>query len=185
MRRHKSHVHRRRRSIAAAVAHTFRERQIYLRAEGEVQFITLRPWTQAAGLTALMLGLFWLAFSTINIAFKGQLLALHERGMYDARIEYDDRLAAMRNQVDRLTDQLLINQGEYLGRVDEVKAEFDRLAERHKRLVEFFRQSLARKPASQTEPAMLQQMPERCEVRRTPCRAFPHAQGSGAAACRA
>jgi murein DD-endopeptidase MepM/ murein hydrolase activator NlpD len=163
MRRHKSHVHRRRRSIAAAVAHTFRERQIYLRAEGEVQFITLRPWTQAAGLTALMLGLFWLAFSTINIAFKGQLLALHERGMYDARIEYDDRLAAMRNQVDRLTDQLLINQGEYLGRVDEVKAEFDRLAERHKRLVEFFRQSLARKPASQTEPAMLQQMPKPTE----------------------
>ena len=143
MRRHKSHIHRRRRSIAAAVAHAFRERQIYLRAEGEVQFITLRPWAQAAGLTALMLGLFWLAFSTINIAFKGQLLALHERGMYDARLEYDDRLAAMRNQVDRLTDQLLINQGEYLGRVDKVKAEFDRLAERHKRLVEFFRQSLA------------------------------------------
>jgi murein DD-endopeptidase MepM/ murein hydrolase activator NlpD len=143
MRRQKNRAYRKRRSGFAALAYAFRERQIYLRAEGEVQFITLKPWVQVSGLTLLLAGSFWLAFSTINIAFKDQLLALRERGMYDARLEYDDRIAAMRQEVDRLNDRLLIDQGEYLDQVDQVKAELDRLVERQKRLVEFFRQSAA------------------------------------------
>jgi peptidase M23-like protein len=143
MRRQKNNSYRKRRSGFAAIRHVFRERQIYLRAEGEVQFITLRPWVQVTGLTLLLAGLFWLAFSTINIAFKDQLLALRERGMYDARLEYEDRIAAMRQEVDRLNDRLMIDQGEYLNQVDQAKVEIERLVERHKRLVEFFRQSVA------------------------------------------
>jgi murein DD-endopeptidase MepM/ murein hydrolase activator NlpD len=143
MRRQKNSAYRKRHSGFAVLVHAFRERQIYLRAEGEVQFITLRPWVQVAGVTLLLVGSFWLAFSTINIAFKGQLLALRERGMYDARLEYEDRIAAMRQEVDRLNDRLLIDQGEYLSQVDKVRTEIDQLVERHKRLVEFFRQSAA------------------------------------------
>lgn len=185
MRRHKHYNHRRRRSLPAAIAYAFRERQIYLRAEGEVQFITLKPWVQVTGLTALLVGLFWLAFSSINIAFKDQLLALRERGMYDARLEYDDRIAAMRNEVDRLNDQLLIDQGEYLGRVDQVKSEFDRLAERHKRLVEFFRQGMGRKPVRETAPALLEvpppkpteEMPADSHGDQSGLQTSPHAKG--------
>lgn len=161
MRRHKHHNYRKRRSILARIMHAFRERQIYLRAEGEVQFVTLKPWLQVVGLTSLLAGLFWLAFSSINIAFKDQLLELRERGMYEARLEYEDRIAAMRSEVDRLNDQLMIDQGEYLGRVDQVKTEFDRLVERHKSLVEFFRQGMARKPASEAEPALVVEPPPR------------------------
>jgi murein DD-endopeptidase MepM/ murein hydrolase activator NlpD len=79
--------------------------------------------------------------------------------MYDARLEYEDRIAAMRNEVDRLNDQLMIDQTEYLERVDQVKADFDRLLERHKRLVEFFRQATARKAAGETPPALLEPLP--------------------------
>ncbi|HEY7748956.1 MAG TPA: M23 family metallopeptidase [Aestuariivirgaceae bacterium] len=158
MRRHKPRTLRTRRPLDA-IAYAFRERQIYLRAEGEVQFITLKPWVQAAGLASLLAGLFWVAFSSINVAFKDQLLALRERGMYDARLEYEDRIAAMRNEVDRLNDQLMIDQTEYLERVDQVKADFDRLLERHKRLVEFFRQATARKAAGETPPALLEPLP--------------------------
>jgi murein DD-endopeptidase MepM/ murein hydrolase activator NlpD len=163
MRRPKHHNYRKRRSVLAGIMHAFRERQIYLRAEGEVQFITLKPWVQAAGLTSLLAGLFWLAFSSINIAFKDQLLDLRERGMYEARLEYEDRIAAMRSEVDQLNDKLMIDQGEYLGRVDKVKMEFDRLVERHKQLVEFFRQSVVKKPASETAPAIVVEPPKPTE----------------------
>jgi murein DD-endopeptidase MepM/ murein hydrolase activator NlpD len=131
----------RRKGILASVAYTFRERQLYLRSEGEVQFITLRPWVQAVGLVSVLVGLFWLAFSTINIAFKDQLLALRERGMYDARLEYEDRIASLRKEIDKLNDRLMIDQGEYLGKIDEVRGDYEKLVERHRKLVEFFRQS--------------------------------------------
>ncbi len=168
MRRRKNSAYRKRRSGFATLGHAFRERQIYLRAEGEVQFITLKPWVQVTGLTLLLAGLFWLAFSTINIAFKDQLLALRERGMYDARLEYEDRIAAMRQEVDRLNDRLLIDQGEYLSQVDQVKTEIERLVERHKRLVEFFRQSVA--AASDSEA---QRGPELPNVLRKPVEEGP------------
>ena len=61
------------------VAYAFRERQIYLRSEGEVQFITLGPGIQVATLFAFSIGLFWVAYATVNVAFKDQVLALKER----------------------------------------------------------------------------------------------------------
>ena len=141
MRRHRQHaVRRRRRGFLATVAFAFRERQIYLRSEGEVQFITLKPSAQVVGLASLLVGLFWLAFSSINIAFKDQLLALRERGMYDARLEYEDRIAGMRAEIDKLNDRLMIDQGEYLGKIDDVRLDYEKLVDRHKKLVEFFRQ---------------------------------------------
>jgi hypothetical protein len=124
------------------LAHVFRERQVYLRSGGEVQFITLRPWVQATGLALLLGGLFWLAFATINMVFKDQLLAVREKGMYDARLEYEDRITDLRRQIDSLNDKLMIDQGEYLGKVDDVRVEFDKLLDRHKKLVEFFRQAV-------------------------------------------
>ena len=41
-------------------------------------------------------GLFWLAYATVNVAFKDQLIALKERKSQYVRITYEDRLAAMR-----------------------------------------------------------------------------------------
>jgi murein DD-endopeptidase MepM/ murein hydrolase activator NlpD len=159
MRRHKLHSYRKRRGLWGSIAHSFRERQIYLRAEGEVQFITLRPWVQIVGLGSLLAGLFWLSFSSINVAFKDQLLSLRERGMYDARLEYEDRIAELRNEVDRLNDRLMIDQNEYLGRADQIKLEFDRLVERHKRLVEFFRQDVARRSEGTPQTQTIQKLP--------------------------
>ncbi len=144
MRRHRQHRARNRsRGLLATLVYAFRERQIYLRSEGEVQFITLGPWAQAAGLVTLLLGLFWLAFSSINVAFKDQLLALRERGMYDARLEYEDRIAGLRKEIDKLNDRLMIDQGEYLSKIDQVRLDYKKLVDRHKRLVDFFRQTEA------------------------------------------
>ncbi len=130
----------RRRSIGERLRYAFRERQIYLRSEGEVQFITLRPKVQMFTLVGLMVGMFWLAYSTINVVFKDQLLSLKERNMYQARLDYEDRIAAMRTSIDRLNSKLMIDQNGYLNRVDEVRIEYGKLVERHRQLTEFFRQ---------------------------------------------
>lgn len=141
MRHRRKHPHRqRRKGFLERLRFAFRERQIYLRSQGEVQFITLRPWVQVTSLVCIMAGLFWLAFATVNVTFKDQLLALKERRLYQARLDYEDRISAMRTSIDRLNNKLLLNQGAYLDKVDVVREDYDKLLERHGRLVEFFRQ---------------------------------------------
>jgi murein DD-endopeptidase MepM/ murein hydrolase activator NlpD len=117
-----------------------RTRQIYLRSDGEVQFITLTPWHQIAGLVLGLAGLFWVAYATINVAFKDQLLVIKERRLYEARLEYEDRIAELRRSIDRINDRLLLDQASYLDKVDEVRADYEKLVERHRMLTEFFRQ---------------------------------------------
>ncbi len=141
MRHRRKHQRRpRRKGFLERVRFAFRERQIYLRSEGEVQFITLRPWVQVSSLVIIMGGLFWLAFATVNVTFKDQLLALKERRLYQARLDYEDRISAMRASIDRLNNKLLLNQGAYLDKVDGVREDYEKLLDRHGRLVEFFRQ---------------------------------------------
>ena len=128
------------RGLFSRVAYAFRERQIYLRSEGEVQFITLRPWVQVAVIFAFTVGLFWVAYATVNVAFKDQVLALKERNQYRARLEYEDRIGEMRSTIDKLNRRLLLDQKTYLAKVDEVRFEHDRLVDRHQQLSDFFRQ---------------------------------------------
>ena len=59
---------RKRSVVRRWLEHVFRERQIYLRSDGQVQFITLRPWLQISFAVVFTAGLFWLAFATVNIA---------------------------------------------------------------------------------------------------------------------
>ncbi len=125
-------------SRVGRMGNMFKERQVYLRSDGEVQFITLRPWVQATSLLFLLVGLFWLAFATINVVFKDQLLALKERRLYQARLEYEDRITEMRRSIDRLNSKLMLDQNAYLGKVDQVRIEYETLVQQHKRLSEFF-----------------------------------------------
>jgi hypothetical protein len=139
MRHRRRHIGQpRRRGLFSRIGYAFRERQIYLRSEGEVQFITLRPWVQVAAIVAFGAGLFWVAYATVNVAFKDQVLALKERNQYRARLEYEDRIGELRSTIDRLNRRLLLDQRAYLAKVDEVRLEHDKLVERHERLAEFF-----------------------------------------------
>lgn len=122
------------------LAHVFRERQVYLRSDGQVQFITLRPWLQISFTMIFAIGLFWLAYATVNVAFKDQLIALKERKSQYVRITYEDRLAAMRAAMDGLNGRLLLDQDEYLRKVDELKSGLDAVHERQKRIEMFFKQ---------------------------------------------
>lgn len=138
----------------------FRERQVYLRSDGEVQFITLRPWLQITCTIFFALGLFWLAYATVNIAFKDQLIALKERKSQYVRITYEDRLSAMRSAMDGLNGRLLIDQDQYLRKVDELKAELDAINERQARIESFFKQGwMPAKATSEPDPSIAPAVP--------------------------
>ncbi|MGI9513497.1 MAG: peptidoglycan DD-metalloendopeptidase family protein [Anderseniella sp.] len=147
-RRHRGGRHPR--GFISRLTYAFRERQIYLRSEGEVQFITLRPAVQIAVILAFTIGLFWVAYATVNVAFKDQVLALKERNQYRARLEYEDRIGEMRSTIDKLNRRLLLDQKTYLAKVDEVRIEHDRLVDRHIQLSEFFRQGWLPEPKGST-----------------------------------
>lgn len=131
---------RKRNAIRRWLEHVFRERQVYLRSDGQVQFITLRPWLQISFAIVFTAGLFWLAFATVNIVFKDQLIALKEHKSQYVRITYEDRLAAMRTAIDGLNGKLLLDQNQYLQKVDALKAELDAINKRQARIETFFRQ---------------------------------------------
>lgn len=124
--------------LRAVLARAFRERQIYLRSEGDVRFITLSPWKQVGALVFLLFGLFWFAYSSFNVALSGHFFPSSDRG-HRAKLDQEDRLAQMRDAVDRLSDKLLLDQTSYLDKVDEVRAEYEKLVERHRILTELLR----------------------------------------------
>ena len=103
-----------------------------------MQFITVSPISQICLLIILLIGFFWTAFASINIIFKDQLLELKQQKMFEARLDYENRLAELRASIERVNDRLLLDQKGYLRKVDEVKAEFDSLAEQQKKMENFF-----------------------------------------------
>lgn len=117
----------------------FQERQIYLRSEGEVRFVTLQPWKQVGLVCVALAGAFWIAYASISIAINGHLFSPDDERSYKARLDYEDRVAELRNTVDRLNDRLLLNQSGYLDKIDEVRADYEKLVERHRLLNDLFR----------------------------------------------
>ncbi|PLX34401.1 MAG: hypothetical protein C0605_13665 [Hyphomicrobiales bacterium] len=100
-------------SWGAWFTNLFRERQIYLRSEGQVHFITIRPWMQIGLASLTMIGCIWIAFATINVAFKDQIIEAKKRKFHQMQMAYEDRIALMNAKVNALNGRLLLNQDDY------------------------------------------------------------------------
>ena len=115
-------------------------RQIYVRSNGDVQFITVSPISQVCLLIIFLIGFLWMAFASVNIVFKDQLLELKQQKLFEARLDYENRLSELRASIERVNDRLLLDQKGYLQKVDEVKAEFSSLAAQQKIMENFFKE---------------------------------------------
>jgi murein DD-endopeptidase MepM/ murein hydrolase activator NlpD len=142
------------------IKHAFRERQIYLRSEGQVQFVTLRPWVQGVLASAIVAGLFWLSFATVNITFKDQIIAAKERRALQMQIAYEDRLAAMQTVVDQINDRLMLDQNAYMTKVDELGSLHRELVERHTLLTEVLKRGWAPNSPGQAPDDVSEATPE-------------------------
>jgi hypothetical protein len=113
-------------------------------------------------------GLFWVAYATVNVAFKDQVLALKERNQYRARLEYEDRIGELRSTIDKLNRRLLLDQRAYLAKVDEVRLEHDKLVDRHEQLAEFFKRGWLPSPNQRWERQRVTRSAGRSRARWTP-----------------
>lgn len=135
----RSRQHSRQGGLVALMHRLLQPRQVYVRSRNNVQFVTFSPVSQLALLVIVLLGLFWLAYASVNILFKNQLLELREQNMFDARIDYENRVADLRASIEKANDRLLLDQQAYLKKFDGLAAEFHDLSRKHDEMEEFFR----------------------------------------------
>lgn len=78
--------------MGRALGHLFRERQIYHRSDGIVHFIKLRSRTQIIFASLLFGGLLWVAYASVNVVFKEQIIVTKDQERRDEQAAYRRRL---------------------------------------------------------------------------------------------
>ena len=135
--------------------HHYVERQIYLRSHGQVQFISLSPFTQAVFLAIAFVFFSWIAFSSVNVVFKQQIITSKEQRYLKMQSAYEERVAQLQAAYDQLNGQLVISQERFLATTRE-------LEDRHRQLTALMSQSqsasselesMRRRYAATTRPA--------------------------------
>lgn len=108
---------------------TFPERQIYIRSDGRVQFLTFGPTLQAtcAGLALIFLG--WVAFATVNVIFKDRIIAAKEHHNQQMQAAYENRIADYQVQYDEVNTALITAEDRFKAVADEVQAKQNIIAE--------------------------------------------------------
>ncbi|NND49825.1 MAG: M23 family metallopeptidase [Rhizobiales bacterium] len=108
-------------SFGERLAYAFRERQIYVRSEGQVRFITLRPWVQIS-FVLLMVGVIgWIAYASLTVAFKDYVIAAKKRQFANVQTVYEDRITQMLSSMDHLNGRLLLNQDNVESQIENVR----------------------------------------------------------------
>lgn len=106
----------------------FPERQIYIRSDGRVQFLTFSSQMQAimAGISLLFLG--WVAFTSVNVIFKDLILTAKERHFQQLQASYESRIADLQLSYDELNGALVIAQDRFKTIADSFEAKQQALA---------------------------------------------------------
>lgn len=79
-------------TMGRAFGHLFRERQIYHRSEGVVHFIKLSSRTQMVFASILFGALLWVAYASVNVVFKEQIIVAKDEQRRDEQAAYRRRL---------------------------------------------------------------------------------------------
>ena len=117
-------------SWGSRFAHFFRERQVYLRSDGQVHFVTIRPWVQIMAAILVLVATSWVVFASVNVAFKDQIIAAKKLKYHRMQMAYEDQIAAMSANVNQLNGRLLLNQDSYEAKLNAFKREQSKLEER-------------------------------------------------------
>lgn len=80
----------------------------------------LRPWMTALGATAALLLAGWYLAATLYLVFRDEMLARLLNQQAEMQYAYEDRLAALRNQIDKVTSRQLLDQNSLEGKVQEL-----------------------------------------------------------------
>ncbi|MEQ1931373.1 MAG: M23 family metallopeptidase [Parvularculaceae bacterium] len=92
--------------VKRIVSRLFKERQIYHRSDGVVHFISMSTKTQVALATVIGAFLLWVAFASVNVVFKEQIIVAKDR---DARVMETTYTKQIHKQMQAYDDVSTLN----------------------------------------------------------------------------
>ena len=95
-------------SVLAFFQRLFPHRQFYLRSRGSVQFFELSPTFQMTVALASLLVLGWVAYSSVVVIFKEQIITAKNQRYASMQAAYEGRISQMQLQYDELNGLLVL-----------------------------------------------------------------------------
>lgn len=86
----------------------FPERQIYHRSHGQVHFISISAPTQLMFVLLALMFLAWVAYASVNVIFKEQIISERDRNFRTMVQAYEARISDLRGSVDNLHGALAV-----------------------------------------------------------------------------
>lgn len=95
------------------ISRWFKERQIYHRSDGVVHFISMSTKTQIALAGVVCSALLWVAYASVNVVFKEQIIVAKERDRRVMETSYSTRLLDQKEAYDDVASLNVILQKEF------------------------------------------------------------------------
>lgn len=122
--------------IRRVLARIFREREVIIRTDGEVQFLRIGPRLQMATAGVLLASAIWAATAVPVTVTQGRTISVNNEQILEAKLAYEDLLAeitAYQQNVDELTATLRDSRTTLQGHIAEVEATEQSLAKQGER----------------------------------------------------
>ncbi len=104
------------------ISRWFKERQIYHRSDGVVHFISMSTRTQIALAAVIGAALLWVAYSSVNVVFKEQIIVAKERDRRVVETVFNKRLAQSQRAYDDVSSLNVIMQQEFDATMAEISS---------------------------------------------------------------
>lgn len=113
--------------MGRALGHMFRERQIYHRSDGVVHFIKLRSRTQVVFASILFGGLLWVAYASVNVVFKEQIIVAKDEQRRDEQAAYRRRIQERERAYEEVSSLNFIYSREFEAALRKLEGQHDSL----------------------------------------------------------
>ncbi|NWH09010.1 MAG: peptidoglycan DD-metalloendopeptidase family protein [Alphaproteobacteria bacterium] len=99
----------------------FPQRQIYHRSNGVVHFTELGPWTQFAMTLLTLTFLGWVAYASVNVVFKDQIIAAKDARFRSMQQAYEGRISKMQLAYEELNGLLALAEDRFRATTDDLE----------------------------------------------------------------
>ncbi|MEO1657610.1 MAG: M23 family metallopeptidase [Pseudomonadota bacterium] len=113
--------------MGRALGHLFRERQIYHRSDGVVHFIKLSSRTQVVFASILIGALFWVAYASVNVVFKEQIIIAKDQQRRDEQTAYRRRIQDADRAIEEVSSLNFIYSREFEASIGNLRRQHDAL----------------------------------------------------------
>ena len=113
--------------LGRTAARWFRERQIYHRSDGIVRFVKLTTRTQVALATVVGAALLWVAYASVNVVFKEQIIVSKETERRNQEAAYRRKLQTAETAYDEVNALNFIYQREFDATVSSLRSQHETL----------------------------------------------------------